>query len=82
MQHCVDIRGMPPQKFNLLLTKMRQDGYNFPSNCQDVWTEWRWVGVNTHGDIVLHNNHIHYQDFEEDPFWNVLNDKWLEEYLK
>lgn len=82
INYCVNIKEMCPEKFNLLLTKMKQDGYHWPSNCKDIWSDWVFVGVNSHSDIMLFNNYLHYQDYPEDPFWNVLNDKWVEEYLK
>lgn len=79
--YCVDIKGMHPQKFNKLLLKMKQDGYDMSGDCQDNCIDWRFVGVNQYREIRFHRHCIFYQDYNYEPSWNVLDSAWVDKYL-
>jgi len=81
--HCIPTKYLTKEKYDWFLCKLISDGYHLPSGSDKslMFDMWKYLGVNHYGDVLLYDNPVHYISLNDEVFNNVLNDKWLEEYL-
>jgi hypothetical protein len=85
ISHCIETKYLTFKTFCLLMTKLISDGYHRPSmlDTSQIYSMWRLVGVNPHGDIMLYDNNRSYVPIDnmDEEVDNVLPEQWLKEYL-
>lgn len=71
-----------------LIRLLKRDGYQLPSKLDKStdYGHWGYIGVNSHGDIILYDQSSDYLPVEgtvkERYFNNTLKKEWLWNYLK
>lgn len=83
--HCIPTEILTQETFNKVLTKMMNDGYNWPSLFdKNVRVgDYNFIGVNDYGDIQLFSQSCYYLPVNVcwDTFDNILNELAVESYL-
>lgn len=85
IQHCLHTSLLTQEMYSELICKMVTEGYvNTISNLQIVSLVKMWglIGVNQQGDILLYDNNTFYLEVDSPNRNNILNEEWLERYLK
>jgi hypothetical protein len=84
INHCVPTEYLTKEKYDWILTRLISDGYHWPSNFSKslFFDLWKYIGCNSQGDIQLYDEPVHYLPVGVEEYNNVLNEMWLEEYLK
>jgi hypothetical protein len=82
--YCVPTKYLTKEKYDWLLCKLVSEGYTYPSKLYlgQSFDMWRFIGVGSHGTIHLFDRNAHYIDLDDEPFYNVLSETFIEEYLK
>lgn len=83
-QYCVPTKHLTKESYSWLITKLVTEGYSYDAKLEmhNLFDMWAYCGVNQHGQIHLYSNNLDYIDIDEEPFFNILSEEFIREYLK
>lgn len=83
INHCIQTKHLTKESYSWLITKLVTEGYSYDSKLEmhNLFDMWKFIGTNGNKDILTYDNNLHYIDIDEEPFFNILSEEFVKEYL-